>query len=321
MHTTSIWIAVICTLPHVLHALYMPQFYLPEGETDPGPPAYTLDVGCRNGSGSQAVVYNTSACLEGEIPIITGAALVQKLDSESCLWKEGGCKGQVNSSAILNDFFKPKGIRNLLLQDDDLCFKNESRCSPEQLASYSDIKSWLRGADCKKSNHPWATALGPDTLGCCEVCQITGGKVDVYYWPDPEADTSCLSIVGSDIPIDYGATKDFLTWWGCVTPLSDGSPRTNMIAALNTDNTLAGNYPVKSYFENPQNTSGILALCPDFYEKFAGPATSSKALSHNGTTRASGALRANPSTLTIASNARWQNGTLVSTAVVDGYTL
>ena len=45
---------------------------------------------------------------------------------------------------------------------------------------------------------------------CCGGnCQIVADKVDVYYWPDPLADTSCSSIVGSEVSyIADGATTN-----------------------------------------------------------------------------------------------------------------
>ena len=53
-------------------------------------------------------------------------------------------------------------------------------------------------------------------------------SVDLYYWPERDADRSCLSIIGnSSKPLDYGATKrttlasdnhvNTVTYWGCTT--------------------------------------------------------------------------------------------------------
>ncbi len=61
---------------------------------------------------------------------------------------------------------------------------------------------------------------------CCGVCSVSSLNVDLYYWPEPEANLSCLSIIGESIrPLDYGATKtttiilgttfDTGTYWGC----------------------------------------------------------------------------------------------------------
>ena len=54
---------------------------------------------------------------------------------------------------------------------------------------------------------------------CCGVGEVRAGNVDIFYWPEPDADTSCLDIVGGEPhPIDYGATTDpvsGLKYWGC----------------------------------------------------------------------------------------------------------
>ncbi len=68
-----------------------------------------------------------------------------------------------------------------------------------------------------------------DDSRCCLRCYIQAEDVDLYYWPEPDPDTSCLSIIGESIrPLDYGATKvlatvlremtetvDTVTYWGC----------------------------------------------------------------------------------------------------------
>ena len=52
---------------------------------------------------------------------------------------------------------------------------------------------------------------------CCGSCLIYAANVDLFYWPEPDSDTSCLSIIGDTVrPIDYGATtKVGMTYWGC----------------------------------------------------------------------------------------------------------
>ena len=44
----------------------------------------------------------------------------------------------------------------------------------------------------------WDTiATTTSTIGCCNQCTVFGGNVDVYYWPTLEANSACLSIIGS----------------------------------------------------------------------------------------------------------------------------
>lgn len=57
-------------------------------------------------------------------------------------------------------------------------------------------------------------------------CFVIVGTVDVYYWPEPDVDTSCLSIIGeATMPLLQDATTSILsltgtgwtteTYWGC----------------------------------------------------------------------------------------------------------
>ena len=52
---------------------------------------------------------------------------------------------------------------------------------------------------------------------CCGVCSLWAQNVDLYYWPEPEANLSCNSIIGESVrPLDYGATTSATdTYWGC----------------------------------------------------------------------------------------------------------
>ena len=44
----------------------------------------------------------------------------------------------------------------------------------------------------------WDTiATTTSTIGCCNQCTVFGGNVDVYYWPVLEANSACLSVIGS----------------------------------------------------------------------------------------------------------------------------
>ena len=62
---------------------------------------------------------------------------------------------------------------------------------------------------------------GKTNVTSCGPCTIWEFGVEIYYWPDPLADTSCLSIIGPDnVPVDHGATTDAAgeVYWGCPDP-------------------------------------------------------------------------------------------------------
>ena len=91
----------------------------------------------------------------------------------------------------------------------------------------SKVKSWLRQPECSMAGQEAAainSILGTDGE-CCVPCEVGGKNVDVYYWPSPEADTSCLSIIGNNVhpPLDGATTRcprgttttsDCFTYWG-----------------------------------------------------------------------------------------------------------
>lgn len=98
--------------------------------------------------------------------------------------------------------------------------------SPADLSDFAALKNWMRyGSDCDERRDEAASGLkgtpGWFQMGdCCRHCHIIGHKVDVYHWPEPEADDSCLSIIGDESmhPVDWGATTNTgwnFTYWGC----------------------------------------------------------------------------------------------------------
>ena len=61
---------------------------------------------------------------------------------------------------------------------------------------------------------------GKPNADCCGKCYIGGPNVDVFYWPEPNADKSCLSVIGDAVnPPRLGATTTCFTQGvgGCAT--------------------------------------------------------------------------------------------------------
>ena len=102
------------------------------------------------------------------------------------------------------------------------------------LSHVQDLESWMRSPKCLSTSSLWAEEThriysvfefdsGVDS--CCGSCKVYGNRVDLFYWPEENADDSCLSIVGSTVnSIDAGATTStFINWngnftstyWGC----------------------------------------------------------------------------------------------------------
>ena len=92
---------------------------------------------------------------------------------------------------------------------------------PATSSMWSSLKSWMREPACASSSLLYMPSVSQppaqDTIyGCCGPCAIGGPNVDVYYWPSPEVNTSCLNIIGTSInPPTAGATTDAgYTYWG-----------------------------------------------------------------------------------------------------------
>ena len=56
----------------------------------------------------------------------------------------------------------------------------------------------------------------------CGSCNVGGPNVDVYYWPQTSANTSCLSIIGPtpSPPLAGATTSNGLTYWGSTMVLT-----------------------------------------------------------------------------------------------------
>lgn len=179
--------------------------------------------------------------------------------SDECLLWNASCSGNrtlaiekffdVAFSESANDFYKNGDllVNDCFQQDDEAV--NQSDCNtynpPGRMAEFSKIKNWMRSSQCKSAANEWvamggdesklgflAQDAGPGYKGtsealitCCGGCEIDATTVDLYYWPELDANLSCLSIVGESVrPLDYGATTSIIperysdvtiTYWGC----------------------------------------------------------------------------------------------------------
>ena len=189
-----------------------------------------------------------------------------KIPSDVCALWDPSCKG--NKTLAAEEFFG-QGKANssgtmfdLLL---DPCFDGQgtdasgTNCTSSLLdpasASFSSAaKSYMREPQCSKdyeSIYPVSSRTFDD---CCGTCYIYGPNVDVYYWPEPSADTSCLSIIGSDvIPLNVGAQTDEegVVYWAASTNLYDIYVPTVTTALITTINGVV----VKEAIANPWDAS------------------------------------------------------------------
>ncbi len=160
--------------------------------------------------------------------------------SDQCMLWDNTCSG--NQTLAIDKFF---GQTQEYLYE-NVCFTGdgdglvESNCTqrntPARYSEFARIKGWMRSPQCIVSQGVYQKAHpAPDTEGmqgekrayrkrdnstqghnygggsCCGTCNIEAGNVDVYYWPVPNVNKSCLSIIGNSVnPPDFGATTDSL---------------------------------------------------------------------------------------------------------------
>ena len=189
-----------------------------------------------------------------------------KIPADVCVLWDPTCKG--NKARAAEEFFgqgkanSSDTMFDLLL---DPCFDGQgtdgsgtnctsSLLNPASASFSSAAKSYMREPQCSE-DYQSAYPVSSRTFNkCCGTCFIYGPNVDVYYWPEPNADTSCLSIIGSDvIPLNEGAQTDEagVVFWAASTNLYDIYVPTVTTAVITTINGIV----VKEAIANPWGAS------------------------------------------------------------------
>lgn len=126
---------------------------------------------------------------------------------------------------------------------------------PERLSLWKKMKSWMRSSGCVSAKDEWMnmgvsnhTNTGnPSSVSdsCCGGCIVGAQNVDLYYWPEPGTNTSCLSIIGNSVhPFNFGATTagispSLSTYWECTAKTPVVSITTGIDnSAITTTNTM-----------------------------------------------------------------------------------
>ena len=121
---------------------------------------------------------------------------------------------------------------------------------PERISAWKKIKNWMRSQECVSARAEWVKLGGHVNMGdpedylnfssssCCGKCAVVAVSVDLYYWPERDIDTSCLSIIGTSVrPYNYGATTmpspNSEIYWACTakTPVTSTTTWTDVNTA------------------------------------------------------------------------------------------
>ena len=156
--------------------------------------------------------------------------------SKQCMLWDSSCSG--DRTAAINEFFGD----TVWALEEKPCFVNTSLAdcskyeSAQTLSEMGRIREWMRSPQCLSSSQEYNSIQGQSSVSpiggdtCCGIAYIAAQNVDVYYWPEPNANTDCLSLVGTSVyPLDYGATTDSgEIFWGCTAKSPSSSVKTTI---------------------------------------------------------------------------------------------
>ena len=272
-----------------------------------------------------------------------------KLDDVCVLW-DSSCSG--NKTLAIEKFFsiafpdKNDAHTNLRITNND-CFAqpdwiSQSDCvtfnPPDRLLAWQKMKDWMRSEQCvsdaeeyqNMTGHQWGFILeggvnesysdwhqlyGPSAPGpsCCSFCELSAQNVDIYYWPDPDANSSCLSTIGGSVrPLNYGGTIiDSTTYWACPAFTDPVYPDITITDLTTAVVKTIGELSVKVPLYNPWHS----VPCP---EDDTGSQGSNRSIN---TRDEYASIRPRDHSLIIPSSITHKNDVQVSTVVSGSFTL
>ena len=212
---------------------------------------------------------------------------------------------------------------------------------PKRISEWQDIKKWMRSSGCVSAQREWEImgGKGPASIpsevtpSCCGLCVVGVDTVDLYYWPEPEMNQSCLNIVGTNVnPFTYGATTGDTvelepnTYWACSakTPVTStytqpgtGLGATETITSVYPIVTTAlvttvGSLPIKVSLFNPWSSSPCIDLDPSPRDTNGSSSSAERHIGH--------AIQARAHNMTVQSSTSQEYSPL-STVVLGNFTL
>ena len=234
------------------------------GPTTSSPPDVSICANTINNTSSAI----SSCLLQDKYCSLQGSSHALDGLRDVCVLWDSSCCGDTSRAAAK---YWSEHLSTISSND---CFVNSSAsCTalnpPGRLSAFSELKNWMRSPQCFDSN-PMVSGDSNDAMvyhedeflnvTCCGDCEVVADQVDIYIWPDPLADTSCLSIVGDGLShVSDGATTDATggLYWGCTAwgasfgPNDDESMTIVRTASLTT----IASIPVKYYLYNPWDAS------------------------------------------------------------------
>ena len=263
--------------------------------------AKAVSSNASNGNSSGTCILTNQYCaLQGSEHALDGLRDVCVLWDNSCTGPKTAAEDEV-----IGDFLASTlGWNECFIAPTPECTTSNP---PGRMAAFSSLKDYMRGSECSSLQLASIDAHNPpgqrqDERSCCETCLVSADRVDILYWLDPKADTSCLSIINNGDILDGASTSanespiPDLTYFDCTSFYSHTST-VIVLADLMTTGTVTYRYPIN----NPWTVG-----CAN--------STTSSRPSFSNTSEVSTSGTTNLHAMTLAERG-------VTTLVSDGYTL
>lgn len=189
--------------------------------------------------------------------------------TDQCLLWDDSCSG--NRTEAISEFF---GKTQPQLRMYSSCFSDDpsERYCGKHWPMVKSLLSWMRTPQCLATMEGWmGTPRGVSAVAdwthvrerpivtyngtsCCGLCSISAQNVNVYYWPEPNASTACLDVVGTSVrPLSYGATTapNGDLYWGCTSLFSGIAGVFETYTTAFIEKILTPPISFKSYLQNP----------------------------------------------------------------------
>ena len=208
--------------------------------------------------------------------------------SEECILWDGNCQGDkqhaasiffgktleallgnecftgTNSTADVTVGLGQTGYEEEAPLDSAQCPGGTTGIPPATSSLWSTLKSWMREPACASSSLEYSSGVRQPPAqavinGCCGSCAIGGPNVDVYYWPSPEANTSCLSIIGTSVkpPTEGATTVGGFTYWGYTPTDANIYPQIVTTMVYTSINGIYFKMPMSNPWESKQGASTV----------------------------------------------------------------
>ena len=286
-------------------------------------PGIALGPGTITGSSRALTGWTTPSVSEIIFPLSVNQSdgFIPGYQHFCALWDDS-CSGSKSEAYMNFDRLVTWSGFNSCARDLSVCTLKDLEVPKVSISAAANLLSFAHSPKCISD---FSYQVERDTIPCCTNCTFSPTVADVYYWPDPDLNDSCLDIIGHTVhPLDYGASTAsalsnnmegsimtvMATYWGCRAPVSfsldlGGTYQTTALLAT------IGNLTFKTQVVNPWSPA-IPCLDTDLH-----PSPSHGPIITSSSTQ----IRLHSIVKPILSSQNLNNQSVVSVITHSGYTL